>query len=378
MELFIEFIITSGISASLLIMFLLLTSQKRNELPQKLLVVFFCMLLFYLTYHYSTIHDILILRYFTFNFNGVIPLFLGPIIFLYSKSLFEDQPNFLGKNFVHFIPSIVFILFISTPILISLERGEMLFGYLDIIGEYRFLMFVVFDIIFLLYSAFTLLYFLRFRKTLKLNFSNLSEEDLDWIKYLLIGVLLIATGHLILALYNLFIEFESFNRSYITIISIFVLIIYLGYHGVYQSKMLIPHFLFNEVHFKKETRQNYLSNTNKDELQKLEKRLKNILTNDKPYLDENLTLTKLASLIPISDKKLSTFLNHHLNTTFYDLINAYRIASVKEKLQSSNYNNITLLGIAYESGFNSKTTFNRIFKKETGLSPSEYKNSLLK
>ena len=375
MELFIDFIIISGISASILIIFLLLKSQKRNELPQKLLVVFFGMLLLYLMYHYSTIHGILILRYLTFSFNGVFSLFLGPIIFLYVKSLFEDKPNFLKKNSVHFIPSIVFIVFISTPMLISLDRNEMLFGYLDFVGKNRLILFIIFDIIFVLYSVITLIYFFSYRKTLKLNFSNLSEEDLDWIKYLLTGVLLIATGHLFLALYNSFIEIDSFERSYITIISIFALIIYLGYHSISQSKMLIPHFLINEVHFKKEKKENYLSNTSSEELQQLEKRLKNILVNDKPYLDENLTLTKLALSIPISNKKLSTFINQHLNTTFYDMINSYRVASVKEKLESNNYNNITLLGIANESGFKSKTTFNRIFKKETGLSPSEYKNS---
>ena len=378
MELFLDFIITNGIGASILIIFLLLKSQKRNELPQKLLVVFFSMLLLYLTYHYSAIHDILILRYFTFNFNGVLPLFLGPIIFLYVKSLFEDKPSFLDKNVIHFVPSILFIVFISTPILISLDRGKMLFGYLDTIAEHRHLMFVVFDIVLVLYSVYTFMYFLRYKKTLKLNFSNLSEEDLDWIKYLLAGVLLIATVHFFLAFYNSFIEIDSFERSNITIISIFTLIIYLGYHSIGQSKMLVPHFLINEVNFKKEKKENYLSNTSNEELHQIEKRLKDILIHEKPYLDENLTLTKLASSIPISDKKLSIFINHHLDTTFYDMINSYRVASVKEKLESNNFTNITLLGIANESGFKSKTTFNRIFKKETGLSPSEYKKSCLK
>ncbi len=375
MELFIDFILTSGISASILIIPLLLKSQKRNELPQKLLVVFFSMLLLDLTYHYSAIHDILILRYFTFNFNGVTALFLGPLIFLYVKSLFEDKPNFLNKNVIHFVPSILFITFISTPMLISLDRGKMLFGYLDIIAEHRHVMFLVFDIVLVLYSIYTLMYFLRYRKTLKLNFSNLSEEDLDWIKYLIVGVLLIATVHFFLAFYNIFIEIDSFETKNINIISIFTLILYLGYHGISQSKMLVPNFLINEVNFKKE---NYLSNTSKEELLQIEKRLKDVLIHEKPYLDENLTLAKLASSIPISDKKLSIFINQHLDTTFYDMINSYRVASVKEKLESNNFTNITLLGIANESGFKSKTSFNRIFKKETGMSPSEYKKSCLK
>ena len=166
---------------------------------------------------------------------------------------------------------------------------------------------------------------------------------------------------------------DTFERSYVTITSIFILITYLGYHGINQSKILGPHFLIEKVIEKKGKKKNYLSNTSDEELQQLEKRLKEILANDKPYLDEDLTLTKLADLIPISNKKLSTFLNQYLNITFYDMINAYRVASVEEKLHSEQYNGITLLGIAYESGFNSKTTFNRIFKKETGLSPSEYK-----
>lgn len=99
---------------------------------------------------------------------------------------------------------------------------------------------------------------------------------------------------------------------------------------------------------------------------------------DKMYLDENLTLNKLASKLSITDKHLSAFLNQHLNITFYDYVNSHRVTSVIDKLKSQEYKNITLLGIAYESGFKSKTSFNRVFKKETGLSPSTYIKSLHK
>jgi hypothetical protein len=256
-----------------LIIFLLIKSKKRNELPQKVLVVFFGMLLLYLVYYYATLHEIVLLRYLTFNFNGVTPLFLGPIIFLYIKSLFEDNSRLVRKNIVHFIPSLFFVVFISTPMLISLHKGRMIFDYLEFIADHRLQMFMVFDIVFLIYSLLTIMLFFRYRKTLKLNFSNLSEEDFDWVKYMLAGVVFISSGHLILAVYDIFIEITAFERRNLTLISIFILISWLGYHGIYQSKILLPHFLIDNLTIKKDKRENDLSNTSNEEVQAFKTRL---------------------------------------------------------------------------------------------------------
>ncbi|KAG1657623.1 hypothetical protein GQR58_023297 [Nymphon striatum] len=119
-----------------------------------------------------------------------------------------------------------------------------------------------------------------------------------------------------------------------------------------------------------DTRSNPLANTSEAELNSLKTSLINFLENDKPYLEEELNLSTLANQLDTTDKKLSTLLNQYMNTTFYDLINSYRVASVKEKMASDKYDGLTLF--AYESGFKSKTSFNRIFKKETGKSPSEF------
>ncbi len=246
----IDFIIINGIAATALIIFLLLKSKKRNQLPQKILVVFFGMLLLYFIYHYAAIHEIVLLRYIAFNFNGVTPLFLGPIIFLYIKSLFEDNSRLIRKNIIHFIPSILFVVFISTPILISLHKGEMIFNYLEFFADNRFQMFALFDVIFLVYSVLTLLLFFRYKKTLKLNFSNLSEEDFDWVKYMLIGVLFISSTQLFLATYDL-LGIIVFRRFHLTILFILILVLYLGYYGVYQSKILLPHFLITTQQTKK-------------------------------------------------------------------------------------------------------------------------------
>ncbi len=175
------------------------------------------------------------------------------------------------------------------------------------------------------------------------------------------------------------VEFLGIDPSggYFVIIAMIVLIGYLGYYGVNQSKILLPNFLLIEVEeleaVKEEKKRSVVTNFSPVEIEFLENNLRNVFANEKPFLDEDLTLSKLAGMVDVTDKKLSTFLNQHLGTTFYDIINKERVDVVKEKLQSSDFEKLTLLGIAYESGFKSKSSFNRIFKKETGLSPSEYR-----
>lgn len=96
---------------------------------------------------------------------------------------------------------------------------------------------------------------------------------------------------------------------------------------------------------------------------------------ERPYLDEELSLQKLSLLVNISTHRLSEVINQDLNTNFYRLINAYRVEEVKRKLKNPEFDKYSILGIAFESGFNSKSTFNKIFKEETGMTPSAFKKS---
>ncbi|MET1259898.1 helix-turn-helix domain-containing protein [Flagellimonas sp. DF-77] len=113
-----------------------------------------------------------------------------------------------------------------------------------------------------------------------------------------------------------------------------------------------------------------------NEIEGLKERLYAIFKNDKPYLDEQLTLKKTADLLQTSDKKLSELLNNNLETNFYDFINTYRVNEVKERLHSKDALRYTLIAIAYDCGFTSKTSFYRAFKKSTGYSPSTYRKKL--
>ena len=99
---------------------------------------------------------------------------------------------------------------------------------------------------------------------------------------------------------------------------------------------------------------------------------------EKIYLNENLSLREFALHLKADPNLISFILNNHLDNNFYDFVNRYRIEEVKTKLNDPAYKHLTLLGIALESGFNSKTTFNRVFKQITGITPTEFQKARTK
>jgi AraC-like DNA-binding protein len=89
-----------------------------------------------------------------------------------------------------------------------------------------------------------------------------------------------------------------------------------------------------------------------------------------PY--DLLLLAEFAFHLKADPNLISFILNNHLHNNFYDFVNAYRIEEVKNKLNDPALKYLTLLGIALDSGFNSKTTFNRVFRQVTGITPTEF------
>lgn len=118
--------------------------------------------------------------------------------------------------------------------------------------------------------------------------------------------------------------------------------------------------------------------TDRSDVREKGRRLKEAVATNRLYEDAELTLTGLAVKLSIHPHDLSRIINDGLNKNFSDFINEFRVREVARKMQDPTYDQLTLLGIAYESGFNSKTTFNRVFKEMTGKTPVEFKNSLRK
>jgi len=106
------------------------------------------------------------------------------------------------------------------------------------------------------------------------------------------------------------------------------------------------------------------------------RQLLDYMRTEKPYLEPRVTIGELAQRLEIPANELSRVINEQLGHNFFDFINGYRVEEFKNLLADPGNRHLTLLSLAHDAGFNSKSSFNAIFKKTTGLTPSEYARQL--
>ena len=191
------------------------------------------------------------------------------------------------------------------------------------------------------------------------NFSEISKIRLNWLKIILIILIILCVQWLIeVILRDFFMLYFNYNYS-IQILGIMALVLAVG--GIRQANL-------SEVNFEEEA-------TPKIHIQvddQILGRIKMGMDNQKLYLNPTLTLSEFAKELKLNPKIVSQQINSGLGKSFNDFVNQYRVEEVKLRLNSLDLERLTILGIAYESGFNSKTTFNRIFKDFTGVAPRDF------
>lgn len=352
----------------------ILIKSKELNLSKYILIIFFGLIILVLLESYAYIHRLDWLKYISFTIVYGSKLLIGPLLIAYIQSLFLDDKKVLKKNGPLLVPYIIFTCLISVPYAIARLFNNSFTNHIYLLENYSQYIRLSLDIVLLLFLFQGYIQFRKYRNVLKCNYSNVEENNFVWVRYLLISVavimgvdLLIVSSQLLFGVFPI--------RSQNIVMSLVVLCIIIGaYYGVNQSKVLVPYFLLNSEN--ENVPNKAINEKQRTEFEELHSKLHTVMDFQKPHLDEELTLTKLASIIETTDKKLSALLNHHLSTSFYSYINNYRIEEFKKKIQSSEFKSLTIEGIAYECGFKSKASFYRLFKKETGLSPSEYKKSL--
>ncbi|WP_454801762.1 FtsX-like permease family protein [Mucilaginibacter phyllosphaerae] len=253
--------------------------------------------------------------------GGVLPIclpVLGPMLYFYVRHTTEPKQKFSRRDLLHFCP--------------------LLFAY------WMPVWLVLISIVIYLYLSHRLIqhYYNRLQ-TVLMDKPRFAFRRLDKMLYLLA----------ILCVLWLFNDVWSFIVAFVLIGMAAEVMLKL------DSSIQLPTLIADRYEAKEKSR-----------------RLKEVIAANRFYEDAELTLTSLAVKLNIHPHDLSRIVNVGIGKSFSDFINEFRVREIVRKMNDPAFDRLTLLGIAYESGFNSKTTFNRVFKQITGKTPVEYKNSL--
>lgn len=314
------------------------------------------------------------------NFYISLLLLNGPFLFGYVNALINPDYK-LGKRIAwHTLPFILFNLYLIFffPAEDILKNACSVHGgsELDLPLPYLiFLIIIAFSVPFYIFWLIQLLQ--KHKKVISDNFSDIEKRTLFWLRDL-ISILGVVWGILVLIIFIhhvllLFSDSFCINGLFITLSAFIILI---GFLGLHQPTIFTSKDISSPRDIIKNDKPYSSSSLKDDDIQRYLSDLDEYMKMKKPYLNNQLTLHQLSADLKILPHHLSRIINEYHKKNFFDFINQYRVNEFIFRLSDTKFKNYSLIAIAFDCGFNSKTTFNRYFKKITNSTPSEYKNKL--
>ena len=288
-------------------------------------------------------------------------LAIGPLVYFYVLKKTRPGSKFNWKHLLHFIP-------------LLLEEGVFIFqsGVDDktiAFAQLNLLTHCLAAISILIYCHLSRKLMQRYQKRLRGSLRYKSRYGLQWLRRVLavFGILWLMSIAYIAINYFYYRHEPGLHAYYLLYLLSAMLLIRVGAAAFLKPEpepqvvsSIVPKSLPSA------------------ELQQKGAWLKKVVGGEQLYQDPELTVSSLAEILEMPAYELSRIINLAIGKNFSDFINEYRIKDVTTKMKDPAYDRITLLGIAYDSGFNSKSTFNRTFREMTGKTPAEFKNNLKK
>jgi len=329
-----------------------------------------------------------VLRLFTWHnsiFIEPFPILLGPSIYLYIKSFRE--PVSLREAFPHFVFFLLFFLFAYfyydylNAKYHSLEEISARIGK-DPIGITYAVVKFGWYIVYYIFCARALN---SYERSFQQLFSNSGRIDLKWARWLNNETIVLIVFAFII---NIIILIYPRDFTLLLLINVAIITPYLymvAYKGITQSS------LWRQMGFKQQELEQEMENETRleahktdslkmsktalpeDKIRELAKQIIHLMEDEKLYREAELTLQDLSESLHSSPHQVLQAINDGLKKNFYEVINGYRVEEAKRLLLDPRTQNFTILSVGFESGFNSKTTFNTVFKKFTGFTPTDFK-----
>ncbi len=395
----VQYILVGGALQGLFLTFLLAT-RKANRLANKLLATLILLIsaqsvlvafdtrAFFLAFpHLSKI-------------GWLLPTLFAPLIYLFIKKLTAKRPCLKPFDFIHFLPFLITLVYLL-PYFVK-SKAEKIAYLTDFErarkDDFGFLGQVTLFLI-LLYLVLAWWELKKYRQEMVNTFSEVEQIRLQWLRqfiYAVLSILFVAAVAFYAQKWEVPV-LTAIYRYHIHYFGVVFLIYWVGYKTLSQPRI----FLDKSVAKRKKaavdekptstlltlsaeenqslgklpplTNQKYQKSVLKlEDSQLYLDQLLELMAQEKPYRQSNITIQELADSMQIPKHHLSQVINERLGKNFYDFINQYRVAEAQLLLVNPKYRHLTNLAVAEEAGFNSKATFNAVFKKQTGQTPSEY------
>jgi AraC-like DNA-binding protein len=363
----------------LILLLLLVMLGKRNKMRADwFLILYLTFSLFGQVYSFVEQSEWMQRSYWMLLGRGLYLLYT-PFFFLYVWALIHDGGIPRWLNLVLFGPFVIYVIHflyfygwiftVVDPRTIEIKNGML---YIERAAPWSWVLFVA---LFLIIEPFYLVWFYNmfrnYERRVLSSVSNIDKIHLNWIKILfsirgftaifLVPVSLMAVGSGFVTMQFLQVTIEA-----VSLIFFFLL----GYYGFNQTTVFTN--VVDQSVQEREHPSYERSGLTEESAIEIHEKLVAVMVRDKPYLNGELSAKQLSSMAGISTNHLSEILSKVQHQNFFDFVNSYRVKEVKTRIKNPQFAHYTLLAIALDSGFNSKTSFNTVFKRFTGKTPSEY------
>jgi len=309
---------------------------------------------------------------------------LPPVLYFYIKTLLDKSFQFSTKDYIHFLPATIYLIYSFIIFIVDKVILNEYYFYSD--GKDKDFSFW-YQVAGLFSLAFYLSRSLRTYNSYRImtyNSVSFAESVMfKWAKRFLTAFLMLIIIRILFFMINP--EWDEFGKKFWYYVSFSVLFYYVSISGYTNSILSATSFkdstinpnadLKLEANNMSETEFTNNTNEEKNKVQDLDmwkEKIETLMCNNKMYENPQLVISDISSKLGTHSKKVSQVINQGFNMNFNDFINHYRITYFLQKIQGGEHNIQTFLSIAFECGFNSKSTFNRAFKRATSLNPKEY------
>ena len=386
-------LLIATLTQSILLIAMLVSNKKNGKAANYLLSTIIALFTYYVLIKFFHRTELIGKYPYFLQTYKPIPFIVWPALYFYIKIMTNPSFKFRLKDIIHLLP---FIIYLSVLFPFFISNRSIKIQTISSPVQFHYILALIFQtILLIIYTLLSYRVLYKYQQQIKNIFSDIEKLKLNWLKNLIIVFVTIW----VIAIVRFFSGIEYRGHFILSPVLLSITIYAIGFYALKQPDIFRDISIgvnnadktfdeFSEIFIRespviesskinKPKKYKYSTLTD-EELAVNKDKLLNFLKKEKPYLNNDLKLQDLADATGFPIYHISQIISTQLNRNFYDLINSYRIEEAKQLLCNPQKQNLTILAIAFEAGFNSKSVFNTAFKKHTNTTPSRYRLLQLK